>query len=104
MTFSVFLDDLASNGASFNTLEAYRRDVEQFSDWFRHTNGGDIAPELVTGIDLREYHTCATNLLKTGVDTRVVAAILGHENINTTAIYAVPGVSDMTKALEGAEP
>lgn len=49
-------------------------------------------------------HTCATNLLKTGVDTRVVAAILGHENINTTAIYAIPGVGDMGRALEGAEP
>jgi len=33
----------------------------------------------------------------------LVAAILGHENINMTAIYTVPGVGDMTKALEGAE-
>lgn len=36
--------------------------------------------------DLR--HTCATYLLKSGIDIRIVQEILGHAEITTTTIYA----------------
>ncbi len=32
-----------------------------------------------------------------------VAALLGHENLNTTCIYTTPPVHDLTKAVERLE-
>lgn len=45
-------------------------------------------------------HTCATNLLNKGVDLVKVAAILGHENLNTTAVYTRPSFDELKKAVE----
>lgn len=45
-------------------------------------------------------HTCATELLKKGIDLVAVAAILGHENLNTTAIYTRPRFEDLMAAVE----
>lgn len=45
-------------------------------------------------------HTCATNLLNAGVDLVKVAAILGHENLNTTAIYTRPKFEELMAAVE----
>ncbi|MGI9952499.1 tyrosine-type recombinase/integrase [Moorellaceae bacterium AZ2] len=45
-------------------------------------------------------HTCATNLLNKGVDLVKVAAILGHENLNTTAVYTRPTFQDLMAAVE----
>lgn len=51
-------------------------------------------------------HTCATNLLNSGVDLVKVAAILGHENLNTTMVYTRPTFEDLLRAVdpEGREP
>ncbi|MCS5696944.1 tyrosine-type recombinase/integrase [Desulfofundulus thermocisternus] len=48
-------------------------------------------------------HTCAMNLIRAGHDISTVAAVLGHENITTTAIYTMPTEKDLARALEGAE-
>lgn len=46
-------------------------------------------------------HTFATRLLRRGVDIVVVATLLGHARIDTTARYTRPGWKDLEKAVEG---
>jgi len=49
-------------------------------------------------------HTFATNLLrKHGEDLVTVGRLLGHENINTTAIYTEPTQDDLEKAVSKLE-
>jgi len=48
-------------------------------------------------------HTCATNMLNSGVDIVKVATILGHESLDTTAIYTQPRFQDLTVAVEKGE-
>jgi len=48
-------------------------------------------------------HTCATNMLNAGVDLVKVAAILGHESLDTTAIYTKPRFQDLSEAVEKGE-
>lgn len=48
-------------------------------------------------------HTCATNMLNAGVDLVKVAAILGHESLDTTAIYTQPRFQDLSEAVEKGE-
>ncbi|MEW5954877.1 MAG: tyrosine-type recombinase/integrase [Bacillota bacterium] len=48
-------------------------------------------------------HTAATNMLRTGADLVTVAQILGHSNLNTTAIYTMPDVKTMSEALKRGE-
>ena len=43
-------------------------------------------------------HTCATLMLESGVDIRVVQEILGHEDIKTTAGYTHPNFTTMEQA------
>lgn len=45
-------------------------------------------------------HTCATLILESGVDIRVVQEILGHEDIKTTAGYTHPNFTTMEQASE----
>ncbi|MDH7578262.1 MAG: tyrosine-type recombinase/integrase [Bacillota bacterium] len=48
-------------------------------------------------------HTCAKNLLDAGVDLVKVAAILGHESLDTTAIYTKPRFQELSEAVEKGE-
>ncbi|NLV16036.1 MAG: tyrosine-type recombinase/integrase [Syntrophomonadaceae bacterium] len=57
-----------------------------------------IETEKVTPHVLR--HTFATNLLRDGVDIVLVAALLGHSRLDTTAIYTLPSYSQMENAVE----
>lgn len=57
-----------------------------------------IDPEKVTPHVLR--HTFATNLLREGADIVLVAALLGHARLDTTAIYTLPSYSQMENAVE----
>jgi integrase/recombinase XerC len=48
-------------------------------------------------------HTFAKNLLDAGADLVTVAALLGHESLDTTAIYTKPRFSDLINAVEKGE-
>jgi integrase/recombinase XerC len=45
-------------------------------------------------------HTCAKNLVDKGVPLDQVAAILGHESLDTTKIYTAPSESDLQAAVD----
>ncbi|RLC77141.1 MAG: integrase [Chloroflexi bacterium] len=45
-------------------------------------------------------HTFAKNLVDSGVPLDRVAALLGHENLNTTRIYTAPSLQDLMEAVE----
>jgi integrase/recombinase XerC len=45
-------------------------------------------------------HTFAKNLADKKVGVEVIAAALGHENLNTTQVYIKPGLKDLENALE----
>lgn len=58
------------------------------------------------GLDRHKYtthklrHTAATQLLRAGVNIRVVQEILGHKNLNTTQIYTHVSSEDLKKASQ----
>jgi integrase/recombinase XerC len=45
-------------------------------------------------------HSLGKNLVDAGVSLDRVAMLLGHENLNTTAIYTTPSQSDLSAAVE----
>jgi len=63
---------------------------------------GSIARKKVSPHVLR--HTCAMNLLQSGVDTSVIALWLGHEHIQTTQIYLHADMQLKEKALARTTP
>lgn len=87
------------------------------SDWlFPNRNGGHIttrnAEQVIknigkfAGLDIHPHilrHTAATNMIRTGADIVTVAQILGHVNLNTTAIYTKPDRKTMLEALAKGE-
>ena len=48
--------------------------------------------------------TRATGLYRDGVPLEMVSAILGHENSETTKIYAIPSPEQLREALEKGQP
>ena len=54
-------------------------------------------PEVVTPHVLR--HTCATEMLRRGVNLRVIQEALGHKNIATTQIYTHVVNDDVRRAM-----
>jgi integrase/recombinase XerD len=49
-------------------------------------------------------HTCATHMLRGGADLRSIQTLLGHSELNTTAIYTRVEVSDLRKTLMRCHP
>jgi integrase/recombinase XerD len=49
-------------------------------------------------------HTCATQLLKEGVDLRTIQTLLGHASIATTEIYTKIESSDLKDAVQQFHP
>lgn len=45
-------------------------------------------------------HFCATNLLRAGVNLKIVQEILGHEKLSTTEIYLHLTERDIVKAMQ----
>ncbi len=69
---------------------------------FRIESLAEAAKVEVTCHVLR--HTCASRMLRDAkADLVTVAKVLGHSNINTTAIYTQPGEAEMIQAVEGVE-
>jgi integrase/recombinase XerD len=58
---------------------------------------GPVSPHVLR-------HTCATHLLQGGADIRHVQVLLGHKNLDTTAIYTRVAVKDLRAVLERAHP
>jgi integrase/recombinase XerD len=49
-------------------------------------------------------HTMATHLLRGGADLRSIQTMLGHSQLNTTAIYTRVEVSDLQKTIQRCHP
>ncbi|MCL6560954.1 MAG: tyrosine-type recombinase/integrase [Firmicutes bacterium] len=87
------------------------------SEWlFPNRNDGHITARYVervvknigkfAGLDIHPHalrHTAATNMLRTGADLVTVAQVLGHADLNTTAIYTKPDKRTVTEAVERGE-
>jgi site-specific recombinase XerD len=59
---------------------------------------------LRAGLDISPHtlrHTFGTRLVRSkGIDLVTVAAMMGHESLDTTAIYTKPSEEDMARAVE----
>jgi integrase/recombinase XerD len=49
-------------------------------------------------------HTCATHLIKGGADVRHVQKLLGHAELDTTAIYTRVAVKDLPEVVRKRHP
>ncbi|HLI56418.1 MAG TPA: tyrosine-type recombinase/integrase, partial [Actinomycetota bacterium] len=72
------------------SVSALHRIVARYGDLARL---GDLSAHQLR-------HTAAKRLVESGARLEEVAAILGHENLNTTRRYVEPGREDLRKALE----
>lgn len=61
--------------------------------WQAHIEPSKITPHVLR-------HTFATRLLREGKDLVIVAGLLGHSRLDTTARYTRPSYLDMEKAVE----
>jgi integrase/recombinase XerD len=64
--------------------------------------GGAVLGRPVSPHDLR--HACATHLLQGGADIRHVQEILGHESLQTTALYTHVDVGDLRRVIARSHP
>ena len=63
----------------------------------RYVDRAGLDPEVVTPHILR--HTCATEMMRRGVNLRVIQEALGHKNIATTQIYTHVVNDDVRRAM-----
>jgi len=73
-----------------------QRLLKQYADIARQSSP-DMPPSVHPHMLRR---TRATNLYQDGIDLALVAAILGHEKIETSKIYAKPSVTQLRETLE----
>jgi site-specific recombinase XerD len=73
--------------------QAVQRIVEKHA---RQAGLEDVTPHTLR-------HSFAKNLLDEGVDLVTVSALLGHERLETTAIYTQPSPRDMERAVQKLE-
>lgn len=77
-------DDLTANG--------FQRRVRGLGE----QAGVEVTPHILR-------HTFAKNLVDAGISLEKVAALLGHENLNTTWIYTIPGERDLQEAVNSLD-
>jgi site-specific recombinase XerD len=74
--------------------------------YYEYLFEGQRNPQMTTRAIIVELtphvlrHTLAHNLISAGVSIDRVAMILGHANINTTAIYTKPSLEDLQAAMD----
>ncbi len=49
-------------------------------------------------------HTCATHMLEGGADIRYIQALLGHEKLETTAIYTEVSIAKLKEVHAQTHP
>lgn len=91
-----------SERALFITAWGSRLNVKRIQDLVRSHAKAAGLDIRVTPHTLR--HGCATHLLQNGADVRHVQKLLGHANVQTTAIYTRVAPSDLARAVEKAHP
>jgi len=72
----------------------------QFVVWWHAKRAGirtRISPHMLR-------HACATHLLRGGADVRHIQELLGHERLETTAVYTRVEIDDLKEALARAHP
>jgi integrase/recombinase XerD len=72
----------------------------QFVVWWHAKRAGiraRISPHMLR-------HACATHLLRGGADVRHIQELLGHERLETTAVYTRVEIQDLRDALARAHP
>jgi integrase/recombinase XerD len=67
----------------------------------RYVDRAGLDPEVVTPHILR--HTCATEMMRRGVNLRVIQEALGHKNIATTQIYTHVVNDDVRRAMSSQQ-
>lgn len=66
-----------------------------------HARRAEI-PQPLSPHQLRQ--ACATHLLQGGADVRHVQKLLGHQSLDTTALYTRVAPQDLAKAIDAAHP
>lgn len=70
--------------------------------FLKYLDKAEITREGLTIHSIR--HSTATHLLEAGVDIRYVSELLGHENMETTAVYTHPTEDSQKKAFRMYHP
>ena len=72
-----------------------QRIVHKYADQFRQEH--QSLPDKVYPHMFRR--TKATNLYRDGVPLEMIAALLGHEHLDTTRIYTIPSQKQLSNAI-----
>jgi integrase len=86
------LDEL-SNGGAFNPDVVSRL----VAAWIRQVTGRVASCHLLR-------HTCATHMLENGADIRFIQQLLGHEKLDTTAIYTEVSIKQLQEVHARCHP
>ena len=94
------LATIAGDGPLFKSRRGGRLSPAGVSEMFRKFVRGQLEVSC-TAHQLR--HTFATELRRRAVDLRAIQQLLGHANLNTTAIYTQVSPDDLTSAVDRLE-
>jgi site-specific recombinase XerD len=111
------LEVRAAKGNKNRTIPLNLTARTNLEDWIKIANKSDglvfnVSPREIqrvlqrlswmTGVECTPHtlrHTFAHNLASSGIPLDQVAIILGHDRLDTTRIYTMPGMSDLSAAV-----